>query len=56
MTSRDGKVVSAHVLDVVALAEERYPGARLLGVMTTLVLREPGGAVRFLNVMKEKQS
>lgn len=55
MTNKDGKLVGANALDAVAVAEERYPGAKLIGVQTTLILQPRGRrSVAIVNVIKER--
>jgi hypothetical protein len=56
MTNREGKFVAENAVDAVAVAQERSPGCVLLACQTTLVLREKGGAIRVLNVCKERVS
>lgn len=55
MTNEDGKVIGQNALDAVAVAEERYPGAKLVGVQTTVVLQLENESVRFLSVMKNRE-
>jgi hypothetical protein len=56
VTNREGKLIGENAIDAVAVAEERSPGCHLLAVQTTLVLREADGAVRILNVAKEREA
>lgn len=56
MTNEDARVITANAVDSVAVAEERYPGAKLIGVQTTVVLQlENSKSVRFLSVMKNRE-
>lgn len=53
MDEKDGRIVGENALDSIAIAEERYPGSKLLLVQTKLVVKYEG-RVREIKVTKEK--